>query len=138
MEQSVPAVLVISHGPFCQGLVESIKMIFGNADRLEALPLDEGMDPDDYEKALRALVDKYDGNVFVCVDIMGGTPFKTLAKIAKDTRISAVAGVSIPMLLDVLSNREDCQKDELAALISENCAALNSDLTAFMNKVYGM
>ena len=101
MEQNIPAVLVISHGFFCQALIDSVKMIFGDAQRLE-----EGMDPDAYEAALRALVEKYDGNVFVCVDIMGGTPFKCMAKLAKTRRLSAVAGVSVPMLIEVLSDRE--------------------------------
>lgn len=138
MDQNIPAVLVISHGFVCQALIDSTKMIFGDAERVEALPLEEGMDPDAYEAALSALVDKYDGNVFVCVDIMGGTPFKTLAKVAKTRRISAVSGVSVPMLIEVLSNREECRGDELAALVTANCAEMNPDLTDFMKKVYNM
>lgn len=138
MDQSTPAVLVISHGFVCQALIDSVKMIFGDAPRLEALPLEEGMDPDAYEAALRALVDKYEGNVFVCVDIMGGTPFKSLAKLAKTRRLSAVAGVSVPMLIEVLSNREECAGDELAALVAENCAGMDIDLAAFMKKIYNM
>lgn len=138
MEQTVPAVLVLSHGFFCQALIDSTKMIFGDAPQVEALPLEEGMDPDLYEARLRALVEQYGGNVFVCVDIMGGTPFKTLAKVAKDHRLSGVAGVSMPMLFEVLSNREECQGDELAALVAENCGGMNMDLTAFLKKVYNM
>lgn len=138
MEQNIPAVLVISHGFFCQALIDSVKMIFGEAQRLEALPLEEGMDPDAYEAALRALVEKYDGNVFVCVDIMGGTPFKCMAKLAKTRRLSAVAGVSVPMLIEVLSDREECAGDELAARVAENCAGMDTDLTALMKKLYHM
>ena len=138
MDQRVPAVLVISHGPVCQALIDSVKMIFGDAQRLEALPLGEGMDPDAYEAALRALVEKYEGNVFLCVDIMGGTPFKCLAKLAKTRRLSAVAGISVPMLIEVLSNREECAGDELATRVAENCAGMEVDLTAFMKKVYHM
>ena len=41
------------------------------------------MDPEAYEEQLNQLIDSYDGNVFVCVDIMGGTPFKSLAKAAR-------------------------------------------------------
>ena len=138
MEQNIPAVLVISHGFFCQALIDSVKMIFGDAQRLEALPLEEGMDPDAYEAALRALVEKYDGNVFVCVDIMGGTPFKCMAKLAKTRRLSAVAGVSVPMLIEVLSDREECAGDELAARVAENRAGMDTDLTALMKKLYHM
>ena len=71
MEQQVPAILVISHGFFCRELVNSVKMVFGDVTRLESLPLEEGMDPEAYEEQLNRLIDSYDGNVFVCVDING-------------------------------------------------------------------
>ena len=42
------------------------------------------------------------------------------------------------MLIEVLSNREECAGDELAARVAENCAGMEVDLTAFMKKVYHM
>ena len=65
---------------FCRELVNSVKMVFGDVTRLESLPLEEGMDPEAYEEQLNRLIDSYDGNVFVCVDIMGGHPLNLLQR----------------------------------------------------------
>ncbi|WP_297036291.1 hypothetical protein [uncultured Enorma sp.] len=47
---NAPAILVLSHGPMCEGLVESVKMVYGNVDGLEALALREGDNPEEYEE----------------------------------------------------------------------------------------
>ncbi|EEQ59432.1 PTS system fructose IIA component [Clostridiales bacterium 1_7_47FAA] len=136
MEQQTPVILVISHGFFCRELVNSVKMIFGDAPGLLSLPLEEGMDPEVYEEQLNQLIDSYDGNVFVCVDIMGGTPFKSLAKAARTRTLYGVAGVSMPMLIEVLSNRDELSGRELAAQAAAACSEMVMDLTEYMEKMH--
>lgn len=138
MDIQVPAVLVISHGYFCRELVNSVKMIFGDAPRLESLPLEEGMDPEVYENQLNQLIDKYEGNVFVCVDIMGGTPFKSLAKAARNRELYGIAGVSMPMLIEVLSSRDEVTGKELAAQVAFTCSEMVMDLSEYMDKMHRM
>ena len=127
MEQNVPVVIVISHGFF-----------FGDVDRVESLPLEEGMDPEVYENALNKLIDDNEGNVFVCADIMGGTPFKSLAKAARTREIYGVAGVSMPMLIEVLSNRDMYTGKELAANVAEACKEIVVDLSEYLEKMHNL
>ena len=138
MEQNVPVVIVISHGFFCKELVNSVKMIFGDVDRVESLPLEEGMDPEVYQNALNKLIDDNEGNVFVCADIMGGTPFKSLAKAARTREIYGVAGVSMPMLIEVLSNRDMYTGKELAANVAEACKEVVVDLSEYLEKMHNL
>lgn len=138
MEQNVPVVIVISHGFFCKELVNSVKMIFGDVDRVESLPLEEGMDPEVYENALNKLIDDNEGNVFVCADIMGGTPFKSFAKAARTREIYGVAGVSMPMLIEVLSNRDMYTGKELAANVAEACKEIVVDLSEYLEKMHNL
>lgn len=138
MEQNVPVVIVISHGFFCKELVNSVKMIFGDVDRVESLPLEEGMDPEVYENAVNKLIDDNEGNVFVCADIMGGTPFKSLAKAARTREIYGVAGVSMPMLIEVLSNRDMYTGKELAANVAEACKEVVVDLSEYLEKMHNL
>ena len=138
MEQNVPVVIVISHGFFCKELVNSVKMIFGDVDRVESLPLEEGMDPEVYENALNKLIDDNEGNVFVCADIMGGTPFKSLAKAARTREIYGVAGVSMPMLIEVLSNSDMYTGKELAANVAEACKEVVVDLSEYLEKMHNL
>ena len=138
MEQQVPVVLVISHGFFCTELVNSVKMIFGETERVESLPLEEGMDPEVYEEKLNDIIDANDGNVFVCVDIMGGTPFKSLAKAARTRKIYGVSGVSMPMLIEVLSNRDCMTGKELAEQVAQACSETITDLSEYMERMYDL
>ena len=138
MEQNVPVVIVISHGFFCKELVNSVKMIFGDVDRVESLPLEEGMDPEVYENDLNKLIDDNEGNVFVCADIMGDTPFKSLAKAARTREIYGVAGVSMPMLIEVLSNRDMYTGKELAANVAEACKEVVVDLSEYLEKMHNL
>lgn len=131
-----PAILLISHGPLCRGLLESTQMIYGKADRMEALSLEEGMNPKEFEKQLRNLIEKYDNNVFVMVDILGGTPFNTLAKIARDTRLYGMAGMNMPMLMEVLINRVNCDVEKLASTVLEAMLDTKYDLTEFLQRAY--
>ena len=54
--QAAPAIIVMSHGPFCVGLIESAKMVYGEMTGVEALPLEEGMDPEVYERNFAELI----------------------------------------------------------------------------------
>ena len=138
MEQQTPVVIVISHGHLCEELIRSTAMVYGPLEEIEALPLEEGADPDTYREQLEAMIDRHEGNVFVCVDIMGGTPFKSLAYAARTRKLAALAGINMPMLIDVLDNRDELQGAELAAQVSENCAAIPCNLTSFLEKAFNM
>ncbi len=131
-----PAILVISHGDFCEALIRSAFMIFGTVDRVEALPLVEGMDVDIYQTQFQALIEKYDGNVFVLADLKGGTPFKTLMMTARTRPLYGVVGVNIPLMIEVLSLRDELAGAELAAALATAYADLNIDLTQFLEKAY--
>jgi mannose/fructose/sorbose-specific phosphotransferase system IIA component len=131
-----PVVIVISHGHFCEELIRSAAMIYGKIDRIEALPLDEGIDPDDYLANLEELIDKFDSNVLVCVDIVGGTPFNSLIKAAHTRKLSALAGINMPMLIEVLCRRGDLQSVELAEQVCEACASMPTNLTSLLEKAF--
>lgn len=136
MEQNIPVILVISHGFFCRELVNSVKMIFGDVEGVISLPLEEGMDPEVYENKLKKIIDENKGNIFVCVDIMGGTPFKSLAKAARTRQIYGVAGVSMPMLIEVLSQRDCVEGKELADSVAKACEEMVVDLTEYLEKMH--
>lgn len=119
--QEKPAVIVVSHGTLCEGLVSATSMIYGELDRVEALPLRVGMDPEEYLGELRDLVASYGGNVVLLADIMGGTPFNSIMKLGRELPLYAVAGMSMPLLLAVLEYRE--AGSDLATI----CASASAD-----------
>lgn len=136
MKDKYPAVLLLSHGPLCEGMKASAEMIFGKTDRLEALELKAGENPEEYEQEILTMLDHYENNVFVLVDILGGTPFNTVAKISRERRVYGMAGMSMPMVLEILSDREDYSGKELAEMAMENLAAGKVNLCDFFENAY--
>jgi PTS system ascorbate-specific IIA component len=64
-------------------------------------------DPDDLVLRARELLDGIDGGdgVLVLTDIFGATPGNVVSRLLQDGHVEGVSGVSLPMLLRVLTRR---------------------------------
>jgi PTS system ascorbate-specific IIA component len=101
-------VLIVTHGQIGASLLESATQILDAAPRLTAtLGVSRNDDPDDLVLRARRLVKQLDegDGVLVLTDIFGATPGNVIAKILQDGRIEGVSGLSLPMLLRVLTSR---------------------------------
>lgn len=116
-------VLLISHGPFCEGLLKSLQMISGPQEDVFALPLVEGENPDEYRTQLDELIskneDKYEGTLVLC-DLKGGTPYNSAAFVSQKHKMSLVTGMNVPMAITVITSRmQDTTLKALTALAVE-------------------
>ncbi|EOH95559.1 PTS sugar transporter subunit IIA [Enterococcus pallens] len=129
-----PAILIATHGPLCQGLIDSSKMIMGEINDIEVLPLLEGMNVEKYEKEMADIVKKYEGDIVICLDIIGGTPYNTVMKVSRDWELCAVAGVNFPMVFRAMELRmsgernADVYADQMAEAAAEGIKNMNADL----------
>lgn len=101
-------VLVISHGAIGEALLSSAEQILGAKQaRTAALGVSRNDDPDAVLERARALAARLDAGagVLVLTDMFGATPCNVAARLLADGRIEGVAGVSLPMLVRVLSSR---------------------------------
>lgn len=100
---------LITHGSLGESLIQCACHVLGKRpqqiiqlglaaqdDPLEALPLAQEM---------LALVDKGEG-ALILTDIYGATPANVAARLLEPARIEGVAGVNLPMLLRILTYRE--------------------------------
>jgi PTS system ascorbate-specific IIA component len=104
----VIGVLVISHGAIGEALLSSAEQILGAKQaRTAALGVSRNDDPDAVLERARALAARLDegAGVLVLADMFGATPCNVAARLLADGRIEGVAGVSLPMLVRVLSSR---------------------------------
>jgi PTS system mannose-specific IIA component len=103
----VIGIVLAGHGGFCDGIRDAAEMIMGPQDSLAVVPLGPAENLDLYREKLeqaRTEVDSGDG-VLVLVDLFGGSPSNVAAYLlGQGTEV--VTGVSLPMLLEVLSARE--------------------------------
>lgn len=116
MNSALPGVLILSHSTLAAGLYASLNMILGESENIGYLCFEETTDPDVFGKKISDAIDRFPAGCLVLVDLMGGTPFNQLMLHAPRDKFRAVCGVNLPMLLEVVSNRDDATLDELTGI----------------------
>ncbi|OCG04307.1 PTS mannose transporter subunit IIAB [Gilliamella apis] len=118
MPQSLPIILA-SHGPFAQGALECAQMLMGEQDNVHVISVLIDSNIDNLRQEMQSSYKKLNqGNgVIILVDIMGGTPcnLATELLISHDD-VLLFCGFNIPVLLEVLNNREGTLNDAKLAI----------------------
>ena len=102
-------VLIVTHGEIGTALLHSASQILGSPPpQVATLSVWRQDDPDDLVLRAQELVQGIDDGegVLVLTDIFGATPGNVVSRLLQDGRIEGVSGVSLPMLLRVLSKRK--------------------------------
>lgn len=111
-------ILLITHGTFGESLIQNVCHVLNKRPPLMAqLGIAAQDDPLDILPAARRIlqeVDEGDG-VLILTDILGATPSNLVLKLLDPGRVEGVAGVSLPMVLRVLTYR----KNTLSALVKK-------------------
>lgn len=110
-------IVLVTHGALADALKNAAEMIIGPQEHFLAI----GMGPADDLTILRgeieaavSAVEKNDG-ALILVDLMGGSPAKASSHLAfSGTQV--ICGVNLPMLLEVLVQREGVTIQELTAI----------------------
>ena len=131
-------IVITSHGPMAQGILETSKLFFGEQAQMKACCLNAEDNPDEFVDVLKqavAEVDTGDG-VYVFCDMLFGSPCNCMARIiAEDLesdKIQVITGVNLAMILQILSIREanDPEIDELIQSGHDGIANLKEVLKA--------
>lgn len=102
--------VIVTHHELAFALVKVVRMLYGEIEKLEAVPLLEGEGLEDLLEKVREAINKVDDGdgVLILVDIFGGTTMNVSSLIAAEREdLQVIAGVNIPMLLSVVMERED-------------------------------
>jgi len=101
-------VLIVTHGSIGESLLASAGQILGGAQQqIATLSVWRHDDPEDLVQRARELLQQIDAGegVLVLTDIFGATPGNVASRLLEDGRVEGVSGVSLPMLLRVLTSR---------------------------------
>lgn len=100
-------IILVSHGPYAEALYESIKMIYGEQDKIETINFKIGESIDDLkeniDRAKKRLQTDY---VLIFVDILGGSPYN-VGSLEIDDKVNVITGFNMPMILEILSRRNE-------------------------------
>jgi PTS system mannose-specific IIA component len=126
-------VLVVTHGSIGEALLTSATQILGTSPgQVGTLSVWRQDDPDDLVLRARELLEGLDAGdgVLVLTDIFGATPGNVVSRLLQDGRIEGVSGVSLPMLLRVITGRNGSLSDAVQRALSggaEGVVHMNSD-----------
>ena len=101
-------VLLVTHGEIGTALLTSASQILGAPpQQVMTLSVWRQDDPDDLILRARELLEQIDAGdgVLILTDIFGATPGNVVSRLLEDNHIEGVSGVSLPMLLRVLTSR---------------------------------
>ena len=116
------AFVVVSHGEFANGVVNSSYMIFGQQEKVQTVTFNLDEDPEDLTEKLDAAIATFDvdDQVLFLVDLWGGSPFNAASRIVAEhtDRMGLITGLNLPMLIEAYTVR-DKPIDEVIAHLEE-------------------
>ena len=108
-------VLLASHGSYASGLREAAEMILGAQEKFYVLGLYPGESLETFTEKLGHIIQETaePDNVLILTDLRNGTPFNAALLSVAKYGSTCLSGVNLPLLLEVLSTRKECDIDEV-------------------------
>lgn len=105
-------IVLTSHGPMAQGLLETSKMFMGEQPQLVAKCFTEQDNTDDFVEVLKKAVEEVDtgDGVYVLCDMLFGSPCNCMARVIgadlDNDKVEVLTGMNLAMVLQILAVRE--------------------------------
>ena len=117
-------ILIITHGTLGESLIHCASHVLNKRPpRLKQLGVTAQDDPSLLLPQARTLIKELDAGdgVLILTDMYGGTPSNIAAKLVAPKKVEAVAGVSLPMVIRVLTYRDRDLQTIVTKAISGGC-----------------
>lgn len=125
-------IVIVSHENLASALLATAEGIAGKQEQAAALGLASGESMAGLQLRIDRAVQQVDsGNgVLLLADVIGGSPYQAAAMaVMQETEVELVAGVNLPMLLEILPNRK---KQRLAAVTEMAVRSGNQGIGTFI------
>lgn len=133
-------IVITSHGPMAQGILDTSKLFFGDQNQMVACCLSAEDNPDEFVDVLKKAVNDVDtgDGVIVFCDMLFGSPCNCMARIIgedlQNDKIQVITGVNLAMILQILAVREagEISVEELLKAGNEGITDFNEVMKASM------
>ena len=100
-------VIVVSHGSYARGLVDTAQMIAGEQEDLEAFGLEPEESVDTLKEKIRQSIEQasQEEEILILTDIFYGSPFNTVISLMSEYNLYHVTGINLPLMMEVIMGR---------------------------------
>lgn len=97
-------IVITTHSTLCEGYLKATKLILMNdATGISAVPFKENTSPDDFEESMKEIISQHHLQpLIILTGLIGGTPNNVSIKQLNNNRIQIIAGINLPLLLELL------------------------------------
>lgn len=97
-------IVITTHSTLCEGYLKATNLILMNdATGISAVPFKENTSPDDFEESMKEIISQHHLQpLIILTDLIGGTPNNVSIKQLNNNRIQIIAGINLPLLLELL------------------------------------
>ena len=99
---------MVTHGQLARELVSAAEMIVGEIPNVTAVSIGWHDSPEDAQEEIREAIERVEegSGTVVLTDMFGGTPSNLSLPFLEKDRVEVVTGVNLPMLIKLVSLRE--------------------------------
>ncbi len=100
-------IVLVTHGRLADELVNALQHVVGEEDNIATICIHSD---DDMEQRRRDIIDTIAGvdsgaGVVLLTDMFGGTPSNLAISVMTETKVEVIAGVNLPMLIELAQTR---------------------------------
>ncbi len=126
-------ILIVSHCDIGKELINAAELIMGHIESIDSVSITQSIESKELLKMISQKIkelDKGDG-VLILTDMFGGTPCNISLPFLEKEKVEVLAGVNLPMLIEIAKDREGVSLEELskkAAVAGKNSITLAGEL----------
>ena len=114
-------IIVVTHSNFAEGIKNSVEMIAGKQDNFTAINFENGEDIEDLKNRISQKAEEYTSkglDVIYVTDLKGATPFNACLYVSTQIWGPVVAGLCLPILLELVLTRDTMEIEDLSSYVS--------------------
>ncbi|GFZ27420.1 PTS sugar transporter subunit IIA [Lactobacillus corticis] len=114
-------VILIGHGKTGVAFKGAVEMIYGKVDDFLPLTFMPGEGIKDVETKIQNVINDSNEETLVITDLFSGTPYNAASTLALQQKVTdVVAGMSLPMLLEVALNKDKMKVADLVKMLAQD------------------
>lgn len=121
-------VVLVSHGNFARGLLDSLEMLAGKREEVIAVGLENGITADqfaiNFAEAIKVIPS--DAKIILLADLIGGSPLTTAMSVLSSTNqidnTLVLGGMNLPLALTTVLMKDTLDDDLLVASVTSEAA----------------